>query len=266
VSRTRVKAATSLALAALVLLPAARVGADQPEPPPADSVQPEPPPPQPSTTARPKRALELHDEARALYAEGRYRDAITKLKEAVRLDPQAKLLYYNLGLIEERTGELAAALEHYRACLELEKDPEERDKLETIIKRIEGARAHEPSGPAPATSNTAPAPAPDPEPAHAPPSPSPWIWGGAALTVGALVVGAALATRASDLDPNDNVATSADVTLDDLQANAESAHDYAIGADIAFCVAGAAAVATVILVAVWIAGDDDDEPTLSWRF
>jgi tetratricopeptide (TPR) repeat protein len=222
----------------------------------------------PEATSAPERALELHDEARALYADGRYRDAIDKLEEAVRLDPDAKLLYYNLGLIQEKLGELDEALGHYRKCLELEPDADERVKIAHIIKRLEGARAHEPDAP----------PASAPAPSDAPSQPpgdqggdgllvTPWVFVTGALALSAAAVGTGLAVHAANLDPGGEAMTSMEVSVDDLRSDAAAAHDYAIGADAAFIIAGAAAAVTLVLAAV-TAGRSQDaaRQPLAWRF
>jgi tetratricopeptide (TPR) repeat protein len=236
----------------------------------AQEPEAEPPPqvPAPRSAPRaPERALALHDEARKLYAQGRYQDAVDKLEEAIAVDPNAKVLYYNIALIEERIGDLDSALDHYRNCLQLETSESERVKLAHIIKRIEGARTHvsqnAPKAAAEPASNTRTAP--QPEPVQHDKSLAPWIWASGSVTVAALIVGAALAGHAASLEPD--AATSADVSVDDLRHDAEAAHDFAIGADVAFSIAIVAGVVTVVLVAVTLAsGDDRAEQPLAWRF
>src|SRR4051794_19653069 len=72
---------------------------DAPPPrPPATTIAPEP------QAERGKQAMALHDEARELYAHGRYRAAVARLEAAQALDPEANELVYNLGLIHERLG------------------------------------------------------------------------------------------------------------------------------------------------------------------
>lgn len=211
------------------------------------------------------RALELHDEAHDLYAQGRYHDAIAKLNEAVSLDPQAKLLYYNLGLIEERIGDLDSALAHYKKVQELEKNPEEQAKLAHIVRRLEGAMLHEPKRGQSAAPSPAPTPLPEPE-SDARPTMSPWVWVAGGVTVSALIIGAALAVHAADLDPNGELTTSTDVSLDDLRADAAEAHDFAVGADAAFIIAGTGAVVTIVIVVMSLTGSDEPAQRLAWRF
>ena len=205
----------------------------------------------------PGRALELHDEARVLYARGQYHEAVAKLEEAVALDPQAKTLHYNLGLIAEKLGDLTGAIGHYRLCLELETDPYEREQLARIIKRLEGARAAGVFEPQPAA---APPPA-APTPAAARPSSPlvPWAWVSGATAVSAFLVATVLASRASALDPDaEETRTGPGVTLEALQEDAADAHDLAVGADVALGVGLVAAATTVVLVLV---AASDDEPT-----
>jgi tetratricopeptide (TPR) repeat protein len=195
----------------------------------------------------PERALELHDEARSLYAHGRYREAATKLELAVKLDPDAKVLFYNLGLIQERLGDLDAAIASYRRALELEKNEEEQAALAAIILRLEGAR-HEvkPHPRPPGTSAPAGAPAQEPdEPRHA--GPNPWFYGTAAAAAGTLIVGLALAGRAADVNPGDEAATGPDVSIDELEARADEAHRLAIAADVFLVAAACGTVATIVL-------------------
>ncbi len=204
----------------------------------------------------PQRALQLHDEARTLYGAGKYREAISRLQEAVRLDPEAKVLFYNLGLIEERLGQLDAAQDHYRRCLELERNPREREQLEKLIKRLEGAKRHTGKAKTPnGTSQQPVAPSGPPRDSASRGSVSPWVWATGAAATSALAVGVILASRAVAVDPGDEATTGPDVSLDDLHSDASQAHTLAIGADVAFGIAFAATAATVVL-ALWRSGDD----------
>ncbi|MBW2459038.1 MAG: tetratricopeptide repeat protein [Deltaproteobacteria bacterium] len=202
----------------------------------------------------PERALQLHDEARTLYGVGKYEEAIAQLEKAVRLDPSAKVLFYNLGLIEEKTGRHDDALRHYHRCLKLEKDPREREQLQRIIDRIEGVKRHGPSSerpPAPSGQPGPPAPAADPSGGS---GVSSWVWVTGAGAVSALAIGLGLAGRAAALHPGGDATTGPDVSVDDLRHDAEEAHSLAIGADVAFGLAAAATAATVV-IALTIRGD-----------
>lgn len=196
----------------------------------------------------PAPALSLHDEAKELYAEGRYADAVEKLEEAVALDPDAVLLHYNLGLIEEKRGRLEAAIAHYRRCLELERDPTERAAIERIVERLEGARAHGAVAPPAAPSPAPPPPAAPPPPPAA--GPSPWVWALGGLGAASLVGAVALAARAASLDPGDEARTHAGMGIDALEADVREAHRLAIGADVLAGLAAASAVAAVVVAFV----------------
>ncbi len=192
----------------------------------------------------PERALELHDEARALYAEGKYHDAISKLRRAVAADPKGKMLFYNLGLIQEKLGKLDAALEDYGKCLELEHDAAERERLGAIIDRISGARLDAQMHRERDKRAAPPPPVPPAEPhIHV----NPWVWVSASSAAASVFVGGMLAARAAALDPGSEASTSASTSVADLQADADAAHSHAIGADVAFGIAGASAVAAVVL-------------------
>ena len=191
----------------------------------------------------PERALRLHDEARQLYARGRYREAIAKLQEAVRADPSAKVLYYNLGLIHEKLTEFESALANYRQCLKLESDDRERLGLAKTIKRVEGANRYVTFGDrAPRQLATRPR-AEDIGQARV----SPWTFAVGALALSGFALGGTMAARAASLDPGDVPQTGGDVTVSSLQDDADEAYSSAIVADISFTVGGAAALATVVV-------------------
>jgi tetratricopeptide (TPR) repeat protein len=217
-----------------------------------------------------ERALELHDEARALYTRGKYDEAVAKLREAVELDPSGKVLHYNLGLIEEKRGNLDAAIGDYRRCLDLETNAEERVSLARIIKRLEGAREYRrfesPTEPEPTR-----APAPTLPEEH---GVSGWVWVTGGVALAAFSAAAILALRAHALEPDDDARTSMVVSIDDLRSDAAAAHDHAVGADVMLVVGGAATVVTVVL-ALTTGGANDDALSLdmgptrgaaTWRF
>ncbi|MBI4699762.1 MAG: tetratricopeptide repeat protein [Deltaproteobacteria bacterium] len=194
-----------------------------------------------------EQALALHDEAKELYAAGRYREAAAKLEEALEHDPEATPLYYNLAVIHEKLGQLDRALDRYRKCLELERDPGERSKLERTIARIEGALRDRPTRPPPAKPSVAA------EPEAEPPAPgglaglSPWIYGAGASAGGALLLGTVAGICAVALHPGAGAATGPDVTVDDLRSDAAVAHGFAVVADVAVALGAAAGTATVVL-------------------
>ncbi len=82
--------------------------------------------------------------AKELYQLGRYREAIAQLEAALKLDPKGAELLYNLGLVHEKLGDADEAIDAYRrylAVLGNDVDPEEKKKIEGVIKRLEGAKA-----------------------------------------------------------------------------------------------------------------------------
>lgn len=222
-----------------------------------------------SDVSAPERALALHDEARRLYTRGRYREAIAKLQEAVRVDPTGKVLYYNLGLIHEKLAEFDEALANYRTCLELEGDEREKVGLAKTIKRVEGAkqfvtfdRGPQPSAPA------APRPLDD---GVGEASVSPWTFVVGALALSGVALGATMAARAAALDPGDAPQTGGDISVASLQDDADAAHSSAIVADVSFAVGGAAALTTVVIALTTFSIDPPTNVSMApggvaWRF
>jgi tetratricopeptide (TPR) repeat protein len=191
--------------------------------------------------------MALHDEAHELYERGEYRSAIARLEAALAIDPEGKELLYNLALIHERLGEVDTAERYYRRFLDMETEPKVRERVQAVLKRIEGAKK-EFAAPKPAPP-PAPAPAPPPPP---PPAPSPRRVAGRVVVAGAVAVGAFLASGIFGLsavagDPGSHPMTGAGVSIDDLQSEARSAHTRAVVADVTFFV-GALATTTAILL------------------
>src|SRR5258708_30260024 len=95
--------------------------------------------------------------AKDLYQKGAYKEALTELKTARELDPNAKDLVYNLGVVSEKLGKIDDSLKYFRTYLEMDLEPAERARAETTIKRLEGAKKtlppkddHQPPPPPPA--------------------------------------------------------------------------------------------------------------------
>src|SRR5580704_6855631 len=87
---------------------------------------------------RQKQAMALHDEAWALYEEGRYHAAIEKLEAALRVDPEGKELVYNLALLHEKLAEVKQAEAYYRRYLDMETDAKARSRTQAALRRLEG--------------------------------------------------------------------------------------------------------------------------------
>jgi tetratricopeptide (TPR) repeat protein len=192
--------------------------------------------PEPPASAE-ERAVSLHDEAREHYERGHYRAAAELLEQALVLDPDGVELLYNLGLIYERLGELEVAEGYYRRYVEREPDAARRARGEAILRRIRGA----------AQSKAPTAPAPEPTGAAAPSS---YLWlvpGG--IAVAAAVTGTVFGIGALARDPGETPRTAPGTAVDDLRSDAETAHTFAVVADVAFLVSAVAVGATVALYA-----------------
>lgn len=167
-----------------------------------------------------QRAVELFEQGRALYREGKLAESVAALRQAYALKPVA-VLQYNIARAEEGLGNYDAAIAAYEAYLTDEKDIPDRgaieQKLASLKKdRDERARLAKERDEARQAKSQAPTSV---APASAGPSPAPWIVGGAGVLVvgvGGLLAGLAVAK-------NDD-AEAAPNQLDalDLRAGAES--------------------------------------------
>jgi tetratricopeptide (TPR) repeat protein len=213
---------------------------------------------------RQAKAVELHNEAKALYERGIYRRAIAKLEAALALDPQGKELVYNLALIHEKLAEAERAESYYLRYIEMETDSKARERAEAIVKRIHAAKKNikddlqERAAPtaSPSASASASAITPATGVAAAPsasaaasttarmPSPMVFVIGGIALA--AVGVGVGFGVSALTVSPN-GVTTGPGVSAYDLEARASSAHTQAMVADLAFVTGITAGAGAVIL-------------------
>jgi tetratricopeptide (TPR) repeat protein len=267
-----------LAVPALVLLLASQAaaqvdpGAAGAETPPAAQPRPDPiTPPVPQPPATPTRALELHDRAQELYAKGKYDEAIAALNEALELDPDAKVLHYNLGLIHEKKGDLDAALSDFKHCLELEQNPAERLQLARIIKRLQGARRYKAFD----AGTPAPRRASKPQVINVRHGVSNWVWVTGGLALASFTTAAILAAQASSVHPGNDAMTGGDVSIESLQRDADSAHALAVGADVMLAVGVLASAATLTIAivsaetnveAAWRVELGPSHSGISWRF
>ena len=205
------------------------------------------------------RALDLHDDAQRLYAEGRYRDALVRLDEAVTSDPNGGQLYFNLGKIHELLGEFEPALVMYRRALELESNPAERDRLQAMVKRVEGAQVASERETSLAKSLVPARPIAPPPMPRGPHPLRPWMWvsAGTALSLG--VVGGVLAGYALRTAPGAVATTGDGVTIEQLQAAASRAEVSALAAEVTL---GLAAVSAVAAISIGIFVAEVEEPAL----
>jgi tetratricopeptide (TPR) repeat protein len=196
-----------------------------------------------------KRAQEHFKRARELYLGGSYREAITELEIARKLDPKAKDLVLNLGILHEKLGKYDESIGHLKAYLEMDDvTPAERAKVETMLKRVEGAKQREAlNKPAEQTGRDG---GQKPKAPEGPP-----VMGRIdGLTIGAaalaglgLAAGTALGVVALTSKPDDTFVTGRDGTYEDLQDDASRAHTLAIFSDVSFGIGAVALVATAWL-------------------
>jgi tetratricopeptide (TPR) repeat protein len=198
-------------------------------------------------TATQDRAQKAFQEAQDLYREGKYRAAVDKLVEARKLDPTDKDLPYNLGLVNEKLGNLDDAIKNFELFLTLETDDAEKERVKGIIRRLEGARtsAPKPTVSAPAASSAPPvASSPPiassgPEPETPPPTKGRLdglVIGAGAVSIVALGAGTFFGIRALSTRPSSPV-TGQNHTVGQYMDDAKSAHQKAQIADVSFAVA-----------------------------
>jgi tetratricopeptide (TPR) repeat protein len=235
-------AALGLTLAAAFVLPAGTPGAAS-RCAAQDAEAPAPPP----------EALELYQRGRALYAEGRYREAAVELERAQVLDPTSPNLVFNVARVYELLGELEKSIGFYQRYLRLLPPSEtaERDRIEATLRRLEGARdeVQRPTEP----TVQSPAPLRDPEPVRVRERGVAdvlfWVTAsaGAALLVGGTVTGLlALDTERA----MGGYVVGLDGSFEDRQVLADRADTLALTADVLFIAGGLTAVASALLFAL----------------
>src|SRR5271165_212779 len=70
------------------------------------------------------------EKARADYGRGAYREAIGELEAAHSLDPNAKDLVFNLGVVHEKLADIDDALKWFKLYTTMDLVPLERDRAE----------------------------------------------------------------------------------------------------------------------------------------
>lgn len=207
----------------------------------------------PGTSAQ-DRAQIAYQESLKLYKAGQYRAAVDKLVEARKLDPTAKELPYNLGLLYEKLGEIDNAIKNFQLYLALDTDEEEKERVRSILQRLEGAR-DELNRNKPPASASAPASAAPPPPTTSAPEPPPppprrrgrldaLVYGTGGLSLAAVGAGVFFGVRALSLRPEPSTVGQSIETLEDKQRRA---HQSGVIADISFGVAIASGGAAVLL-------------------
>ncbi len=198
----------------------------------------------PPSAAAIKAAAAHFKKARDLYEAGDYKEAIVELQTARALDPHAKDLVYNLGLVNEKLGDIDQALHFYKLYLDMDIEPAERARAEGIIKRLEGARTQVEAPPAgsataaPTATVTVVVPGPPPPPPHG--RVDALTITSLVIAVGGIGVGTTFGILALSDKPKNNYVTGsgpgADGTYAQLQAQADQAHTEGIIADVGFIV------------------------------
>ncbi len=186
--------------------------------------------------------------AKELYGQGSYREARLELLEARKLDPQAKDLVFNLGIVAEKLGLFDEALENFRAyTLMPDVTDQEKVRAEGIVQRLEGAkkRADE------QRVKELPAVVVVPVPVKETPAPprgriDAATVSAAGVAVIGLGVGAVFGIKAMAERPL-GFTTGRDGSYSDFVAQNDAAHTSAVVADIGFGVGIVAAAAAVIL-------------------
>jgi tetratricopeptide (TPR) repeat protein len=192
------------------------------------------------------------ERARAYYAQGSYREAIGELEAAHALDPNAKDLVFNLGVVHEKLADIDDALKWFRLYTTMNLTAQERDRADAYVKRLEGAKREiEQKAAAQASSARPPPPLPPPPPPHEEHAPMGRVdvltIGTAGIAVAALAVGVVMAVKAERDKPPTPFITGREGTYSDLVNRQNNAHREAVVADIGFGVAGAAAAAAAVL-------------------
>jgi hypothetical protein len=217
------------------------------------------------------------EKARAFYGQGAYREAANELEAAHMLDPSAKDLVFNLGVVHEKLADIDDALNWFRLYTTMDLLPQERERADAYIRRLEGAKreideklanqqpspsevAPPPPEAAPPQSSTAnrtgQAPVairPPPSRVEAAPPPPPpngrldgLTIGAAGLSVVALGVGVVFAVKAERDQPNGFV-TGRNGSYGDLVHKVDVAWHEAVAADVGFGVALVSSITTAYL-------------------
>jgi tetratricopeptide (TPR) repeat protein len=207
----------------------------------------ETPPPVATEDAKQK-AQEHFAKAKELYQDGNYAAAKKELEAAHALDPTAKDLLYNLGIVCEKMQEYDDAITHFREYQKLEDlSAAEKEKAETILRRIEGAKKS-----APPKKSDSPRIIVKTVEVPVDRTPSRGRVDGltvaaAGLTVAAVVTGTVFGVMALGAQPANGTTTSAAYPHSQLQEDTDRAKTFALVSDVGFGVAIAGAVATAIL-------------------
>jgi tetratricopeptide (TPR) repeat protein len=191
------------------------------------------------------------EKGRAYYGQGAYKEAISEFEAAHALDPNAKDLVFNLGVVHEKLGDIEDALKWFRLYASMNITDQEREKANAYLRRLEGAKkeldAKQAAAAADAgstSSGTQPPPTPE-KPQYG--RIDAYTIAAASVTVVALGTGTVLGIKALSDKPSSTPVTGTSLTYQQLVNRTHQAHNEAIGADVCFGVAVAAAAATAYL-------------------
>jgi tetratricopeptide (TPR) repeat protein len=188
------------------------------------------------------------ERARAYYAQGAYREAIGELEAAHSLDPNAKDLVFNLGVVHEKLADIEDALKWFRLYTTMNLTPQERDRADAYVRRLEGAKREIEAKRAAAQSASTAAPPPPPPPEHPVMGRIDGLTiGAASVTAAALVFGVVMGIKAEVDRPPSPFITGRNGTYSYLVNRQANSHQEAVLADIGFGVAAAGAAATAVL-------------------
>ena len=194
------------------------------------------------------------ERAKAYYGQGGYREAIGELEAAHTLDPTAKDLVFNLGVVHEKLGDIEDALTWFKLYTTMSLTPPERDRADAYVKRLEGAKKEleDKQAAAAAAGNHGTTTPPPPPPSAPRERPRPGridalTIGAASVTVAALGFGIVMGVKAEEDRPPSPFITGRNGTYADLADRQANAHQEAVMADIGFAVSAAAAAATAAL-------------------
>lgn len=212
------------------------------------------------------------EKARAYYGQGEYREAISELEAAHALDPTAKDLIFNLGVVHERLADIDDALKWFRLYTTMNLTPQERDRADAYIRRLEGAKkeleakqaaqaaaaAAQQQAQASASSTPPPPPPPPERPRHG------RIDGftvvGASLTGLGVALGTVFGIKALHDNPSGTPVTGRGhtyPTYSDLANQHDTAYAEAMVSDISF---GAAAVLAGVTAYLYFGRTRDPSP------
>lgn len=211
---------------------------------------------QESTPANVAAARQHFEKARADYEQGAYREAIAELEAAHALDPNAKDLVFNLGVVHEKLADIDDALKWFRLYTTMSLTSQERDRADAYIRRLEGAKTEleqkqaaaqaaqlrEVQGSSSARTATAPPPAP---PRRGRIDAATIVT--ASVSGAALAFGVVMAVKAKSDQPPNPFVTPQDGTYTDMTSRVHTAHDEAVLADVGFGVSLAAGIAAAYL-------------------